>query len=272
MVETLRPGRLHGEAIKTLHVAGFILTETFYHAHSKLPRHAHENSYFCFVLNGAYTEQCASREIVCTPASVTFRPSGETHEAVLHDAGARIFVMEIPSRWIDKLRANSLALKSSPDFVRGPVPGLCARLNREFHRNDSAAHLAVEGLALELLAEGSRQSAKSIGIPPAWLRQAREMISEHFRETLTLDRIAAHVGVHPVYLATAFRQKYGLTVGDYVRKLRIEQACADLMSRKFPLAEIALRAGFVDQSHFSKVFKSCMGTTPAKYRTMVCRH
>jgi AraC family transcriptional regulator len=85
-------------------------------------------------------------------------------------------------------------------------------------------------------------------------------------ETLTLTQIAQVVGVHPVYLATAFRKKFGLTIGEFVRKLRIEHACDELIKGDLPLAAIALDAGFVDQSHFSKVFKLQVGTTPANYR------
>ena len=108
-----------------------------------------------------------------------------------------------------------------------------------------------------------------IGAAPPWLRQAREIIVEHFSETLKLTQIAAEVGVHPVYLATAFRQKFGVTVGEFVRQLRIEHACAELIKGDLPLAAIALQAGFADQSHFSKVFKLYVGMTPHKYRNIV---
>jgi AraC family transcriptional regulator len=95
------------------------------------------------------------------------------------------------------------------------------------------------------------------------------MIVENFPEMLKLTQIAAEVGVHPVYLATAFRQKFGVTIGEFVRKLRIEHACAELMKGDLPLTAIALQAGFVDQSHFSKVFKLYVGMTPHKYRKIV---
>ena len=120
-------------------------------------------------------------------------------------------------------------------------------------------------LAAELIA-CSRQRGTTVRTPPPWLKQAREIIIEHFPETLQLTQIAAVVGVHPVYLATAFREKFGVTIGEFVRKLRIEHACDELVKGDLPLAAIALQAGFVDQSHFSKLFKLYVGTTPAKYR------
>jgi AraC family transcriptional regulator len=269
VIERLRPGALHGRITKSLGVADFILTESAFDPHSRLPRHAHENSYFCFVLQGGYTERYENREVVCQPSALTFRASCQTHEALVHNADTRVFVLEISPQWIDRLRADSLTLESAFEFYGGALTRLCARLNREFHRTDGAAKLAIEGLALEILAEAARQPSAAIGAAPPWLRQAREMIVEHFSETLKLTQIAQEVGVHPVYLATAFRQKFGVTVGEFVRQLRIEHACAELIKGDLPLAAIALQAGFVDQSHFSKVFKSHVGITPANYRRIV---
>lgn len=269
MVEKLEPGHLHGHITRSVIVSDFIFTESAFEAHTKLPRHTHVNSYFCFVLQGIYTERCSSREVVCRPSALTFRASDETHEAVVHDKNARVFVMEIPSPWIERLRADSLTLKSNPELCGTAVRRLCAHLNHEFHKTDRAAKLAIEGLALELLAEATRQPAREITSAPPWLRQAREMIVEQYPEPLKLTQIANSVGVHPVYLATAFRQKFGVTIGEFLRRLRIEHACAELVESEFPISEIALRAGFFDQSHFSKVFKSYVGTTPAKYRKAV---
>lgn len=266
MVQKLLPGSLQGRVTKSLRVSDFVLTEASYDARSRLPPHTHERSYFCFVRHGTYTERYGRQEILCKPSSVTFRASDETHEATLHDADSRVFVVEISPRWIETLRADSLSLGSTYEFCGGRIPRLCASLNREFHKTDSAAKLAIEGLAMELLAEASRQRSTRVRSMPSWLKQAREMIIEHSPEALQLTQIAAAVGVHPVYLATAFRENFGVTIGELVRKLRIEHACEELVKRDLPLATIALQAGFVDQSHFSKVFKSYVGTTPAKYR------
>ena len=260
---------MHGHVTKSLAVADFILTEAAFAPHSRLPRHAHENSYFCFALEGAYTERYGKREVVCRPSALTFRSSAQTHEAVVHDAHTRVFVLEISTDWIERLRADSLRLENEFEFYGGSVSRLGARLNREFHKPDSAAKLAIEGLALELLAEAARQPSYGIGAAPAWLRQAREMLVEHFSETLKLTQIAAEVGVHPVYLATAFRRKFGVTIGEFVRRLRIEHACAELKKEDLSLSAIALQAGFADQSHFSKVFKSYVGMTPREYRTAI---
>jgi AraC family transcriptional regulator len=81
--------------------------------------------------------------------------------------------------------------------------------------------------------------------------------------------LAQSVGVHPVTLARAFRQAFGCTVGEYVRHLRIERAAHQLAGTELSLAEIALAAGFSDQSHFSNLFRHHTGLSPSKFRQVV---
>jgi AraC family transcriptional regulator len=69
-----------------------------------------------------------------------------------------------------------------------------------------------------------------------------------------------------VTLARTFRRTFGCTVGEYLRRLRIERAAEQLVSGDLPLAEIALAAGFADQSHFSNVFRRRTGVSPSAFR------
>jgi AraC family transcriptional regulator len=63
-----------------------------------------------------------------------------------------------------------------------------------------------------------------------------------------------------------FRTNVGCTPGEYVRRLRVEFACHRISSSDMPLIEIALEAGFSDQSHLTKNFKRYTGMTPARFR------
>ena len=102
--------------------------------------------------------------------------------------------------------------------------------------------------------------------PPTWLSQVREILHAQFSEHLTLAAIAESAGVHPVHLAREFRMHFRVTIGEYLRQLRIEFACAKLSNSHSALSDIALAAGFSHQSHFSRTFKRLTGMTPAEYR------
>jgi AraC family transcriptional regulator len=127
--------------------------------------------------------------------------------------------------------------------------------------------LAIESIALGMLAEASRRVARDADRPaPAWLRQARAFVEQHFAEPVPLADVARRVGVHPVHLARTFRRVYQTTFGGYVRQVRIDFARRELAVSSGSLSEIAAAAGFCDQSHFTRLFKQYTGLTKAEYR------
>ncbi len=273
MHRKLAAGCLHGKIIKSLLVNDFILSETAHPAKSTLLKHSHSNPYFCFVLQGAYTELYGRKELFCNPSTLTFRSAGEEHEDRFHDKDGRVFVVEIPPKWTEKLRENSLKLDSSIKFQNGSLSHLITKLNREFHYMDSTSHLVIEGLTIEIIAQAARNSVLAVERKePVWLKRVIELLHGSFFENLTLEKIGLQVGIHPVHLATIFRQKFNCTVGEYTRRLKIEYACRQISSGKLPFIEIALNAGFGDQSHFSKVFKRHVGMTPNEYKKLFSSH
>jgi AraC family transcriptional regulator len=125
--------------------------------------------------------------------------------------------------------------------------------------------LAVEGLLLEMVAALTR----SASIPqdgPVWLRRVEDLLRSRFSETITLGELAEEAGVHPIYLASVFRKRFGCSVGEFVRQLRVDRAATLLAHPRTSLAEIAFLTGFADQSHFTRIFKRATGLTPAAYR------
>lgn len=272
MVKKLLPGRSLGKTLKSVAVAEFIVTENIHLAGSKISEHAHENAHFCFVLEGSYTEFHKKREMVCQPSTLTFRPPGQVHKDHFHDRDVRVFIIEIPPRWLDKLSDNSMRLCRPVKFNDGPLPKLTTRLNHEFHHMDSASSLIMEGLTLELMAEAARCSAINFKRKiPHWLKRAKDLIHARFAESLSLEQIATEVGIHPVHLATVFRRQYRCTVGEYIRGLRVEYARAEMAHLDKPLALIAVEAGFANQGHFSSTFKRLTGFTPSAYRNFLRR-
>jgi AraC family transcriptional regulator len=109
------------------------------------------------------------------------------------------------------------------------------------------------------------------GDVPAWAREARELIHAHPVEPLSVAAIADAVGVHPATLARGFRRAFGCTIGEMQRRLRLERTLPDLRDTARPIAEVAHRAGFYDQSHFTNLFRRVYGTTPARYRRELAR-
>jgi AraC family transcriptional regulator len=135
---------------------------------------------------------------------------------------------------------------------------------------DRSSELAAEGLVLQLLALGERERSRSARGGSAWLALVVELLREQTPRVPTLTELAAAAGVHPGHLARAFRRAFGTTVGEYSRSLRLEWAAARLAGDG-SLAEIALEAGYADQSHFTRAFRRATGVTPGRYRELLRR-
>src|SRR5262245_46377080 len=259
-------GNFYGEMQKRAEVSGNGLTETVYPAHARLPLHAHESSYFCLVLKGAYEEIYAWRRRLCRPATLVFHPAGEAHANRFGKEGGACFNLEFGTKWTERVSAVTSALDSPAQGAA--AAGLAARLRREFHLMDNLSALAIESLALEIIVETARRrtsKAASQGLP-LWLIQAEELIRARLAEPLSLDEIAAAINRHPVSVARQFGRRHGCTIGDYIRRLRLEDARRRLTMTDEPLAMIALACGFSGQAHFSTFFKRATGLTPKQYR------
>jgi AraC family transcriptional regulator len=71
-----------------------------------------------------------------------------------------------------------------------------------------------------------------------------------------------------VHVAQTFRRFHQCTIGEYLRRLRVDYACHELAGSERAICEIAAAAGFSDQSHFNRSFKRETGMSPSQYRLM----
>jgi AraC family transcriptional regulator len=199
---------------------------------------------------------------------LTFLPAEEPHTNQFHE-GVKTFEVALPAQWLERMRQASSLIERPIVSHTVVSAGLAVRLYREFQSRDSLTPLMLEGLTLELLVQIARDAADATQWRlPRWLWHARDFLHAHFAESLPLGTVAAAVGVHPSHLTRAFRQHFHCTLGDYVRRLRIEYACQLLSHSDKPLLQIALDAGFADQSHFSRTFKRLVGMPPAQFQKL----
>jgi AraC family transcriptional regulator len=256
--------------LRSVRTAGFTLTEGIHADGSRLAWHYHEGPTLCFVLRGVFTETSGGERLTCTPETLKVMPAGERHCDDFDRGDTRGLLVETDPDRAQAIRTHAPVLDERIAFHGGLPAALARRVYQEFRQADDAAPLAIEGLLLELLAAVSRQRAEDVpnGMAP-WLGEARDRLHADLAARQSLAELAAAVGVHPVTLARAFRRSFGCTVGEYLRRLRIERAAEQLASGNQPLAEIALAAGFADQSHFSNVFRRRVGMSPSVYRREV---
>jgi AraC family transcriptional regulator len=248
-------------------VAGFLLSETHYRGGLLVPPHIHALPYFAYLLAGGYQEHLGRQQtLTFSPQSFVFHPSHEVRHGRLRDTGARLFHVEMAPRCLEQLRDEGCVLGDSVVREVGPMVSLSQRLYREFRQTDTASGFAVEGIALEIVGALLRSAPRVDAHVPRWLARARERVHDESEQPLTVQAMAADLGVSPVRLSRAFRRSFGESLGAYQRRVRIGRACERLRAATASLADIAVEAGFTDQSHFTRVFKQVIGVTPAVFR------
>ena len=263
----LTPGSFYGEVVHKRSDDGIILSDVRHAGPRQLPHHSHELAYFCLLLDGDYAEHLGRKTVSYKPLTIMFHPPGTAHRDEIGDRGGRFFSVEVGDRWLELMREFAPAPPSSFDLEGGDLVWLAVRMYREFCAADSASRLAVQGLLLEMLAAVTRgRRGADESREPAWLRETVEFLHAEFRSNLTVGQIARQAGVHPCHLTRVFRQFKRQGIGEYVHRLRVQFASRQLANPDIALADLALAAGFSDQSHLNRVFKQLTGMTPGTFR------
>jgi AraC family transcriptional regulator len=251
---------------KRVEASGFVLTQTYRPSGLVLPPHFHEHANIALTIEGFFTETVGRKPYEVNPCSVIFRPAGEKHSNRYGKTAAHCLIIEVRPQRLSELRQVTEILDRASYVEGGMISSLALRILREFRTLDAVGPLSIEALTLEMLVQATRLNVVQDHNPPRWLQQAREVIHEQFLESLSLSSVAELVGVHAAHLAKMFRRHYGCTLGDYVRRLRLDYASQLLARSERTLTTIALAAGFYDQSHFAHLFKLRFGVTPGVFR------
>jgi AraC-like DNA-binding protein len=151
--------------------------------------------------------------------------------------------------------------------------GVANALRDDFRRQSlpSAAFLeSLAGVIAMHLARNSRDGVRLLNVAagPAVgrVQRAQEFIERHFDEPLRVDQVAAVAHMSPFHFARTFKQATGLAPHAYLTSCRVARAKAMLAETMLALVEVAARAGFKTQGHFTEVFRRHVGTTPRLFR------
>lgn len=257
----------HGSLDAHAEVGGFLLTETTHAPGVRLAPHAHVDPAVSLVLAGGFREAFRRDAYDCVPGGLLIKPPGERHANAYGPRGARSLLID--ARCVSEARWQQIApVFEGVRYLPGGEPNrLARRIARLLRELDDTGRLAAEGMLLEMFAavSGARPDALRDGDPP-WLRRAVEALHASRANAPGLEALARTAGVSPSTLARAFRRRFGVSPGGFLRRLRVEWAREQLVRTDRSLAVIAAEAGFADQSHFTRVFARATGVTPARLR------
>lgn len=125
-----------------------------------------------------------------------------------------------------------------------------------------SAHIAERYSAIP-----SKLAQRRGGLSPSRLSKVLEYIHANLGDDLQLSTLAEVADTNLYHFARAFKQSVGESPHQYVLRRRIQQAKDLLLDPKISVIEASALTGFVDQSHFSEVFRRIVGASPSAYRT-----
>ncbi|MBU6296609.1 MAG: AraC family transcriptional regulator [Alphaproteobacteria bacterium] len=195
------------------------------------------------------------------------------------NATANALVIALDDRLINRTVSEAFGREADPVRVavgvNDPVIQKIAALgNLEISNGGTAGRLYAESLATALIIHLFRSYGMKSdhlplmkgGLSSVQLRRIRNYIEGRIGEDIGLGELAALAGLSPHHFGQAFKTSTGLPPHRYVINRRVQRAKELLVACDLSLAEVALRAGFSNQSHMTFNFRKRAGTTPAKYR------
>jgi AraC family transcriptional regulator len=252
----------HGTLVRQANAAGLSFTETVHAAGSRLPPHAHDRAALTLFLSGAGIEAFDDVEVDCRPFTVLFKPAGRVHRNVYGPAPTRSFILEF----------------DEPDAVREIVTRVggaaAARALALYHAclaGDATLPLDADELLCDLL-QSPATTARCGDRAAPWLRRVRDRLASSLPGPIPrLAHLADEAGVHPIYLARAFRRQYGTSLGKFARRARLDRAVNAILCGREPLSHVAARFGYADQSHLTRELVRRSAWSPARLRRAAVR-
>lgn len=262
-------GVSNGAVVRTHWIGAFHLVESDYSPSMRMPRHAHSQAIISLIVSGGTEERFRDTSDRYGPGWVSVKPWEVDHSNLVCPVGMRGFAVsrscddaEDAADWDAAL--SRYQWRSDRTVVRAMF-GVYRAL-REPAGPDGAVCLEERLVdLLAALAPGPLGFAK----PRSWLSAVRDQLHHRAEGGAANGQLAVQAGVHPVYLARAFRRQYGCSMSTYLHRLRVRRVADMLADRGLSAARIALDAGFADQAHCCRIFKAEFGMTPGMYRRLL---
>ncbi len=132
-------------------------------------------------------------------------------------------------------------------------------------RFEAMVHL-LNVFAQYLADYASRHAIAASAHDPKPVSSAKQFVLSHAEETITLGLVAQHVNVSRFHFCKMFKKATGMTLTEYVARVRVEKAKTLLVDPSVRISEVVFAAGFGSIPRFNSVFKRCVGMPPTEYR------
>jgi len=230
--------------------------------HQKIAAHTHDWPSLAIYRTGDYRERADDgAEIVFDGPSFVLQPLRAVHEDAIGASGLETVTMVFDPDWLGpEVRA---LLPRVTHWRPGGSAAMAARALMDVWQSLNASEADIRACTSRFLHAVLTRDAPEPQPAPAWGARVLDALTEHAPPT---EHIAARLGIHPAWLARAYRAWRGEGIGETVRRKRVERAAIRLRTTTDALADIAADCAFCDQSHMNRAFRAVLGRTPLDVR------
>lgn len=248
------------------------------------PLHWHEEIELLYQLNGAAEVQIEGRKYHVANKHLVVIDSRQVHSTYAHSDTSMFLCIHISRKYMEKYLPDIdlYQIQCIPDAVTDrqfPDYLILCRLMEQLTRlyiEDATAYLMEsEGIIMQALALLIRHfstrsaSANAHSSDPQTLTRIRGVITyvdENFRNPVSLQDIADHLGLGKEYFCRFFKKNMGMSFLQYVNEVRVSHIYQDLIRTDKPVSQLAEENGFTNQKLFNRTFKKIYGCTPSAVR------
>jgi len=216
----------------------------------------------------------AFRPVVLRRGAAWFCPANDLVSVRLN-SNFRYVRMSIDPVYFDRLvstepDAPPVELRRAYGIAKSQIGHIIGALIAESDAGNPGGLAFVEALATGLSQQVALHAAVQKpriaplrgGLSTVARRRALELMDARLESSLSVELLAAEVGLSPAHFARAFKETMGVAPHRYLLHLRLERARRLLDAGDATLSGVAQRAGFADQAHFTRHFKREYGVTP----------
>lgn len=225
--------------------------------------HSHEKYHLSLILQGGNLESRKRKDIEVLPGSIMLYNKNEVHRNRHTAFPSENLNIEINDSFFTK---NELSTSDFKDSIHKntAVQFQLLKIYKELKVNDLFSSDSIHSSLLTFFSG----NANIVDQKPIWVDTIRELLCDRWDEFITLKQLSEELQIHPVTISKYFSKYFNCTLGEYMRRIKIEKAILLLKNSNISLTEIAFLCGFSDQSHFIKTFKFNTGFKPKEFRLL----
>lgn len=258
-------GKSTGNIVNSVSGNGIIISTTHYSVEEcNHGAHYHENPHICFLLQGGDIESRNNHLYERKTGDIYFYYAGEMHASISRKSISKNTNIEFGKAFLQKYAVSESQIDEA---VNNNLDAkfLILKMQQEMLVDDSVSQLSIQTLLLDLINASNNSRNPSA---PRWVQVLDDLLNDRWNEQVTLNELSVATETHPVTISKNFRRYFSCTLGEYLRKLKIDKSIPLIKDSGMSLTEIAHHCGFTDQSHFTRNFKQMTGFLPKEYRNI----